>query len=225
MPLMTNLIRAFLTRHRRIRAWLTKRTCTPRTIGSYLAGLGAVIGHDCFIVPTDIETQVDPGKLRIGNHVAIAAGVSFVGGHDGSLHFAGGASISSEKREGVTIHDNCFIGYRAIIYQGVTIGPNSVVSAGSVVMEDIPPNTIAIGVPARPFGSMERYRDKCIERWVEQRPPDAFVEDGHSWWSSPRHHANRELLRSHLLALFGDRLDSTAAVRNAPPEVKRVGPS
>lgn len=51
--------------------------------------------------------------------------------------------------EPVTIGDNVWIGSRAMILRGVSIGENSVIAAGSVVTSAIPPNCLAAGVPAR----------------------------------------------------------------------------
>lgn len=47
------------------------------------------------------------------------------------------------------IGQNCIIGPRAIILPGVTIGDNSVVMPGALVREDVPPNSVAIGNPAK----------------------------------------------------------------------------
>ena len=60
-----------------------------------------------------------------------------------------GASPSNEDVRPVTICDNVWIGRRAIILPGVTIGEGSVIGSGAVVMSDIPPLTIAMGNPAR----------------------------------------------------------------------------
>jgi acetyltransferase-like isoleucine patch superfamily enzyme len=49
----------------------------------------------------------------------------------------------------VNIGDNVWIGSRALILQGVTIGENSVIGAGSVVTKSIPANSVAGGNPAR----------------------------------------------------------------------------
>ncbi len=51
--------------------------------------------------------------------------------------------------EPVVIEDKVWIGSRTIVLQGVTIGANSVIGAGSVVTKDIPPNVFAAGCPAR----------------------------------------------------------------------------
>jgi len=49
----------------------------------------------------------------------------------------------------VVIGDEVWIGCRAIILKGVTIGSRAVIAAGSVVTKDVPPDSIAAGVPAR----------------------------------------------------------------------------
>lgn len=53
------------------------------------------------------------------------------------------------KAAPVTIEDNVFIGARSIVLKGVSIGHNSVIGAGSVVVSDIPANVIAAGSPAK----------------------------------------------------------------------------
>jgi acetyltransferase-like isoleucine patch superfamily enzyme len=57
----------------------------------------------------------------------------------------------------IRIMDNCVIGYGAIILPGVTIGPNSIVGAGSVVTKDIPPEVVAAGNPAHVLCSLDEY--------------------------------------------------------------------
>ncbi len=49
----------------------------------------------------------------------------------------------------VVLEDNVFVGSRAIILKGVTIGKDSVIGAGSVVISSIPPGVIAAGNPAK----------------------------------------------------------------------------
>jgi maltose O-acetyltransferase len=61
----------------------------------------------------------------------------------------------------VTIGDHVWIGYRAIIMPGVTIGDGAVVAAGAVVTTDVEPYKIVAGVPARSVG--ERTRDLRYE--------------------------------------------------------------
>jgi tetrahydrodipicolinate N-succinyltransferase len=106
----------------------------------------------------------------------------------------------------IVIHDHCFIGIGSILCPNITIGPNSIVAAGSVVISDVPPNTVVMGIPARPWGSVDKYREKCIQRWTEQRPAGIVVEPGETWWDCRNFETNRKLLRKHLLDLFRDRM-------------------
>ena len=55
----------------------------------------------------------------------------------------------------VTIGDGVWIGTRAIILPGVTIGEGAVIGAGAVVTRDVPPRTIAAGNPARVLRSLD----------------------------------------------------------------------
>ncbi len=57
--------------------------------------------------------------------------------------------ITSGKTSPVLIKENAWIGDSAIVCKGVTIGENSIVGAGSVVTDDVPPNTIVAGNPAK----------------------------------------------------------------------------
>jgi len=51
--------------------------------------------------------------------------------------------------EGPTLEDDASVGANATILPGVTVGAGAFVAAGAVVTEDVPPETLAIGVPAR----------------------------------------------------------------------------
>jgi len=49
----------------------------------------------------------------------------------------------------VILEDNVWLGAKVIVLKGVTIGHDSVIGAGSVVTKDIPPRSIAVGMPAK----------------------------------------------------------------------------
>ena len=63
--------------------------------------------------------------------------------------------IQTAKTAPVFIGDDCFIGTRSIICKGVTIGPRSIIAAGSVVVKDIPSGCIAGGNPCKVIKSLQ----------------------------------------------------------------------
>lgn len=178
---------------------------TPYTIAEHLRRQGTQVGEKCFIVPTRLGTE--PYLVKIGNHVAIAKGVEFIT-HDGGPWIFRNEIQDIQVFGPIVIEDNCVIGGGAILFPNIRIGPNSIVGAGSVVISDVPPDTIVMGVPARPFGSIAKYKEKCIERWDQQRPKDVLIESGATWWNSKNFDANRTKLRRHLLDLFKEELGS-----------------
>ena len=108
----------------------------------------------------------DFGKnIKIGKDVFVNSGCCFQdqGGvtlGDGCLvgHNVVFATLDHDKRPGrrgdmtaapIVVGKDVWIGAHATILKGVTIGDGAIVAAGAVVTRDVPPNTIAAGVPAR----------------------------------------------------------------------------
>ncbi|PZT47864.1 serine O-acetyltransferase [Helicobacter valdiviensis] len=95
----------------------------------------AQIGHRVFI---DHGIGVVIGETAIvGNEVTIYQGVSL-----------GGVSLEQKKRH-PTIEDNVIIGAGAKILGDIIVGENSKVGANSVVIKSVPPNSTAVGIPAK----------------------------------------------------------------------------
>lgn len=93
------------------------------------------------------------GGLTIGSGCDISAGVQIYT-HDTveRVLSEGRAAIA---RSPVTIEDHVHIGAGAVVARGVTIGHHSVVGACAFVNRDVPPHTVALGVPARAAGRVE----------------------------------------------------------------------
>lgn len=114
----------------------------------------------------------NPQGIRIGCNTVVGDGVFLDGRHD--LVIGNNVSIATDvmvynsqhdldsrdfnaTEEPVIIEDYVFIGPRAIILPGVTIGKGACIAAGAVVTKDIPPYHIVGGVPAQFI--RERSRD------------------------------------------------------------------
>jgi acetyltransferase-like isoleucine patch superfamily enzyme len=114
------------------------------------------MGNDCYIEPdANIE---DRAYIRLGNNVRIAT--CAILGHDGAVNMinrAYGLKLDSVGK--VDIRDNVYIGYGCIILPGVTIGPNAIVAAGSVVRSDVAEGTVVAGVPAKAVGRVSMSVD------------------------------------------------------------------
>ncbi len=107
-------------------------------VGRFYTGVdihpGALIGRRLFI---DHATGVVIGETAIvGSDVTMYQGVTL-----------GGTGKGHGKRH-PTICDNVFIGNNANILGNLTVGENSRVGAGSVVLSNVPPNSTVVGVPA-----------------------------------------------------------------------------
>jgi len=83
--------------------------------------------------------------VEIGDNTMIASHVQITtSGHDYNVKPMRSKRIDAPVRIG----SNVWIGAGSIILPGVTIGDNSVIGAGALVNKDIPPNTVAYGIPA-----------------------------------------------------------------------------
>jgi acetyltransferase-like isoleucine patch superfamily enzyme len=113
-------------------AWFGQR-------GGFKMGNHSVVNQKC-----QLDTR---GGIEIGENVSISAEVCILtADHDpASPSFAG-------RSRPVYVRDYAFIGTRAMILQGVTIGKGAVVAAGAVVTKDVAPFDIVAGCPARKIG-------------------------------------------------------------------------
>jgi serine O-acetyltransferase len=92
-------------------------------------GRGLFIDHGMGIVIGE--------TAEVGENVSLLQGVTL-----------GGTSTRREKRH-PTLQDSVTVGAGAKIIGAITIGENSRVGAGSVVVRDVPPNAVVVGVPGR----------------------------------------------------------------------------
>jgi acetyltransferase-like isoleucine patch superfamily enzyme len=105
-------------------------------------GDGTYIGNRCHICACD--------KMRIGKDVTIADNV-FISDHlHGFEDISCGVMPQPLLLPGpVVIEDEVWLGERVCVMPNVTIGKHSVIGANSVVTKDIPPYSVAVGIPAK----------------------------------------------------------------------------
>ena len=104
----------------------------------------------------------------------------------------------------IVVKNNAYLGKNVIVFPNVTIGNNCIIRTGSVVISNIPDNSIAMGAPARVIGNVDDYKRECFKKWKEQCPPDIILEEGYNWWNSKYFKLNQNKLRSHLKKIFWD---------------------
>jgi acetyltransferase-like isoleucine patch superfamily enzyme len=112
---------------------------------------GVKIGKQTHIARLVSFDDRNPKLIEIGNGVAITTGVMILCHQRDLTHYRPGMYVMHcPFKEGkVIIKDGAHIGIGAIIMPGVTIGEGAVIGAGSVVTKDIPPYSVAVGVPAQ----------------------------------------------------------------------------
>lgn len=126
---------------------LTKNTTVHSGIRLYqprqiTLGEDTVIGYNA--------TLDGRAPLKIGNHVDIASDV-MIYNSEHNVHDPDFGPIEQP----VTIEDYVFIGPRAIIMPGITLGKGCIVAAAAVVTKDVPPGMIVGGVPAKIIGERQ----------------------------------------------------------------------
>lgn len=156
------------------------------------------IGRDSYIEEVIVDNALDERlvySVQIGRYSSIAHDVSFIVdmNHDykrvcqGRISGVDYKRPELTKRKGaITIMNDCWIGEKATILSGVTIGNGAVVAAEAVVTKDVPAYAIVAGNPAKIIGY--RFDDKQIEALNLIR-----------WWNW-----SEDKVRSQAEELYGD---------------------
>ncbi len=106
-------------------------------------GKNVFINHAC--------TFMDRGGITIEDDVLVGPKVNLITIN----HPMDPSERQSTISTPIVIKKNAWIGVGAMIMPGVTIGENSVVSAGAVVTKNVPPNTVVAGIPAKIIKTIE----------------------------------------------------------------------
>lgn len=124
--------------------------------------IGVSVGERCRFLGVSATTfGSEPYLISIGNHVTITGEVRFVT-HDGGVWVLRDEHPDLDVLAPITIGSNVFIGLRATILPGVTLGDNVVVAAGSVVTRSFGDDVVIGGVPARVIRTLEEYEATAV---------------------------------------------------------------
>lgn len=113
-----------------------------------------VAGNNCSFQPYTMivgygTNEDNSGLITIGNDVRIANNVIMIARNHNFDDVTKPICKQGCTDKPITIGNDVWIGARVNIMAGVTIGDGCVIGAGSVVTKDIPPYSVAVGVPAR----------------------------------------------------------------------------
>lgn len=141
-------------------------------------------------------------KLKIGKFCSIACGAKFI--FNAANHSLGSlstypfpiffeewglnpdtASISTawDNKGNITIGNDVWIGYEAVIMSGVTVGDGAVIGTRAVVTKDVPPYTVVGGVPAKPI--KKRFSEETVSELLNLK-----------WWDW-----DKERIRKNISAI------------------------
>ncbi len=109
------------------------------------------IGDHCYL-GAGVRLYAWNERITIGSHVLVSADVLMITRNHNYADLAVPMARQGYTDAPITIEDDVWIGFRAIILAGVTIGRGSIVAANAVVTKDVEPFGIVGGVPAHLIG-------------------------------------------------------------------------
>ena len=138
----------------------------------HLIARGLIIGKNVYINKNVLFDSSHPYLIEIQDNCCISADVRFLAHDATTFHKIGVTRVAK-----VRILEGTFIGERAIILPGVTIGPNALIAAGSVVNRDIGEDMCAAGNPARPYGKFSELLGRYCKEVSQEKLFDIQAYD------------------------------------------------
>jgi len=109
---------------------------------------GITIGRNCFLGEYNVIRG--QGGVTIGNDVYTGPMVKIVAVNHVFDSLDRPIREQGVTAQGIVIEDDVWLGAGVTVVDGVTVGRGSIIGAGAVVTSDIPPYSIAVGIPAKP---------------------------------------------------------------------------
>ena len=134
---------------------------------------GVQIGEGTIVYRNVMLGRDGKDPITIGKN-CVLTGCAILG-HDASTNkLLGLLPGEHSMAQQVTIEDECFIGFGAIVLMGVTVGKGSIVGAGSVVTSDVPCRSVVVGNPARVICTVDELIEKRKKLLLEH--PEYFPD-------------------------------------------------
>ena len=137
---------------RKLKRWIAINHPDNRTRLPFYRMTNVQIGTDTVINQNMVVSDDYEPLVRIGDRVAVSPSVTIVAAsapNNSRLNDVPEVRERLIRQSPVVIEDDVWIGSGAVLLPGVTIGARSIIGAGAVVSRDIPPDSVASGVPAR----------------------------------------------------------------------------
>lgn len=138
----------------------------PAQLTCFLQKLrGVKVGKGTKISRTVQIDDAFPELVEIGDNVWVTAGVMILCHQRDLKHYIADKPVMDcpLKTAKVIIKDGAHIGIGAILMPGVSIGEGAVIGAGAVVTKDVPPYSVAAGVPARVIKTFQSTQNESLD--------------------------------------------------------------
>jgi maltose O-acetyltransferase len=129
---------------------------------------GLVVGKNLVLGPGYIFDPANCHLISIGDDVCFGPGVYLLA-HDASTKI----HLDYTRIGPIAIGNRVFVGARAIVLPGVTVGDDAIIGAGSVVTRDVPAGAVVAGAPATAIGTTDEYVAKHKTLMADGRVWDA----------------------------------------------------
>jgi len=153
-----------------------------KVLGRLISNIGRLL--------TGIE--IHPGakigkRLFIDHGMGVVIGETAIIGDDCTIYHGatlGGKTLTRNSKRHPTVGNNVIIGTGAKILEDIIVGDNCIIGANAVVTKNVPPNTIAVGIPATYSSSKQKTMKTALEKakasiiqYVEEKvEPGGFIQ-------------------------------------------------